>query len=68
MLMQSFFKINHNFNFNRKNRRFQSRQKMIKTKNDNVRAKSCMIKEIVNTLLNLSNHRIKNAISKKENE
>jgi hypothetical protein len=41
---------------------------MIKTKNDNARAKSCMIKEIVNILLNLSNHRIENAISKKENE
>ncbi len=68
MLMQSFFRINHNFNLNRKNRRFRFRQKMIKAKNDNARAKSCMIEEIVNTLLNLSNHRIENAISKKENE
>jgi hypothetical protein len=66
--MQLFFKINHNFNLNRKNRRFRSRQKMIKTKNDNARAKSCMIEEIVNTLLNLSNHRIKSVINKKENE
>jgi hypothetical protein len=68
MLMQLFFKINHNLNLNRKNRRSRSRQKVIKAKNDNVRAKSCMIEEIVNTLLNLSNHRIENAISKKENE
>ncbi len=68
MLMQLFFKINHNLNLNRKNRRFQSRQKMIKAKNDNVRAQSCMIEKIVNILLNLSNHRIENAINKKENE
>jgi hypothetical protein len=68
MLMQSFFKINHNFNLNRTNWRSWSRQKMIKAKNDNIRAKSCMIEKIVNTLLNLSNHRIENAISKKENE
>jgi hypothetical protein len=68
MLMQSFFKINHNLNLNRKNRRFRSRRKMIKTKNDNIFVKSYMIKEIVNTLLNLSNHRIENAINKKENE
>ncbi len=66
--MQSLFKINHSLNLNRKNRRFWFRQKMIKAKNDNVNAKSCMIKEIVNTLLNLSNHRIKNAINKKEIE
>jgi hypothetical protein len=52
MLMQSFFKINHNLNLNRKNRRFRFRQKMIKAKNDNINAKSCMIKKIVNTLLN----------------
>jgi hypothetical protein len=56
MLMQSFFKINHSLNLNRNNRRFRSRQKMIEAKNDNACAKSCMIKEIVNTLLNLSNH------------
>ncbi len=68
MLMQLFFKINHNFNFNRKNRHSRSRQKMIKTKNDNVYSKSCMIEKIVNTLLNLSNHQIENAINKKENE
>jgi hypothetical protein len=37
-------------------------------KNDNTRAQSCMIEEIVNTLLNLSNHRIENAIKKKENK
>jgi hypothetical protein len=41
---------------------------MIKTKNDNARAKSCMIEKIVNTLLNLQNHQIENAISKKEND
>jgi hypothetical protein len=41
---------------------------VIKAKNDNARAKSCMIEEIVNTLLNLSNHQIENAINKKENE
>jgi hypothetical protein len=68
MLMQLFFIINHNLNLNRKNQRFRSRQKVIKAKNDNVRAKSCMIEEIVNTLLNLSNHQIENAINKKENE
>ncbi len=68
MLMQSFFEINHNFNFNRKNRRFRSRQRIIKAKNDNVNAKLCMIEKIVNILLNLSNHRIENAINKKENE
>jgi hypothetical protein len=68
MLMQSFFRIKHNFNLNRNNRRFQSRQKMIKAKNDNVCTKSCMIEKNVNTLLNLSNHRIENAINKKENE
>jgi hypothetical protein len=66
--MQSFFRINHNFNLNRKNRRFWFRQKVIKAKNDNTRAKSCMIEEIVNILLNLSNHSIKNAINKKKIE
>jgi hypothetical protein len=39
-----------------------------KAKNNNARAKSCMIKKIVNTLLNLQNHQIENAISKKEND
>ncbi len=39
---------------------------MIKAKNDNTRMKTCMIKKIVNTLLNLSNHQIKNAINKKK--
>jgi hypothetical protein len=68
MLMQLFFKINHNLNLNRKNRCSRSRHKKIKTKNDNVRAKSCMIEKIVNILLNLLNHRIENAINKKENE
>jgi hypothetical protein len=68
MLMQSLFKINHSLNLNRKNRRSRSRQRVIKAKNDNECAKSCMIEEIVNILLNLSNHRIKNAINKKENE
>jgi hypothetical protein len=43
--MLSFFKINHYLNRNRKNRRSRSRQKVIKTKNDNVRAKSCMIEK-----------------------
>jgi hypothetical protein len=66
MLMSSLFKINHNFNLNRKNRRSRSRQKMIKTKNDNARAKSCMIKNIVNTLLNWSNYQIKNVINSKK--
>jgi hypothetical protein len=68
--MSSFFKINHNlnFNFNRKNRRFRSRQKIIKAKNDNVRAKTCMIEKNVNTLLNLLNHQYENAINKKEND
>jgi hypothetical protein len=41
---------------------------MKEAKNDNVNAKSCMTEEIVNTLLNRSDHRIENAISKKENE
>jgi hypothetical protein len=68
MLMQLFFKISHSLNLNRKNRRSRSRQKMIEAKNDNACAKSCMIEKIVNTLLNLSNHRIENAINKKENE
>ncbi len=68
MLMQSFFKINHNFNLNRKNRRFRFRQKVIKMKNDNARAKLCIIEKIVNILLNLSNHQIENAVNKKKNE
>jgi hypothetical protein len=41
---------------------------MIKAKNDNARAKSCTTEKIVNTLLNLSNHQIENAINKKEND
>ncbi len=65
MLIQLFFRINHSLNLNRKKRRSRSRQKVIEAKNDNVCAKSCMIEKIVNTLLNLSNHRIKNAINKK---
>jgi hypothetical protein len=68
MLISLFFKINHNFNLNRKNRCSRFRQKMIKTKNDNIRAKSCMIEKIVNTLLNLLNYQIKNLINKKEND
>ncbi len=68
MLMQLFFKINHNLNLNRKNRCSRSRQKVIKTRNDNARAKSCMTEKIMNTFLNLSNHRIENAIRKKRNE
>jgi hypothetical protein len=68
MLMQLFFRINHNLNLNRKNRRSRFRQKVIKAKNDNACAKSCMIEKIANTLLNLSNHRIENAINKKKNE
>ncbi len=56
MLMLSFFKNNHNLNLNRKNLRSRSRQRIKKTKSDNVRAKTYMIKKIVNTLLNLSNH------------
>jgi hypothetical protein len=66
--MQLFFKINHSLNLNRKNRRSQSRQKMIKAKNDNADTKSCMIEKIVNTLLNLLNHQIENAINRKEIE
>jgi hypothetical protein len=41
---------------------------MKKTKNDNARAKSCMTEKIVNTLLNLQDHQIENAINKKEND
>jgi hypothetical protein len=41
---------------------------MIKAKNNNARAKTCMIEKIVNTLLNLSNHQIENAINKREND
>jgi hypothetical protein len=41
---------------------------MIKAKNDNARAKSCMTEKIVNTLLNLQDHQIENAINKKEND
>jgi hypothetical protein len=41
---------------------------MKKAKNDNVNAKSSMIEEIINTLLNRSNYQIKNVINKKENE
>jgi hypothetical protein len=66
MLMSSFFKINHNFNLNRKNRRSRFRQRIIKAKNNNARAISCMTEKIVNTLLNLSNHHIENAINKKK--
>jgi hypothetical protein len=68
MLMSSFFKINHNLNLNRQKRRSRSRQKIIKTKNDNARAKTCMIEKNVNTLLNLSNHQIENAINKRKND
>jgi hypothetical protein len=66
MLMSSFFKNNHNLNLNRKIRHSRSRQRVIKVKNDNVCAKSCTIEKIVNTLLNLSNHQIENAINKKQ--
>jgi hypothetical protein len=41
---------------------------MIKVKNNNVHAKSYMIEKIVNTLLNLQDHQIENAINKKEND
>ncbi len=68
MLMSSFFKINHSLNLNRKNRRSRSRQKMIKAKNDNVCAKTYMIEKNVNTLLNLLNHQIENAINKRKND
>jgi regulator of replication initiation timing len=67
MLISSFFKINHNLNLNRKNLRFRLRQKVIKAKNDNARAKSCMIEKNVNTFLNLSNHQIANAINQQKN-
>jgi hypothetical protein len=56
MLMSSFFKINHNINLKRRNRRSRSWQKVIKAKNDNDHAKSCIIKKIVIILLNLLNH------------
>jgi hypothetical protein len=41
---------------------------MIKAKNDNARAKSCMTEKIVNTLLNLQDHQIENAINRKKND
>ncbi len=41
---------------------------MIKIKHDNAYANVCMIKINVITFLNRSNHQIKNAIRKKENE
>ncbi len=41
---------------------------MIKAKNDNVRAKLCMIEKIVNILLNLQNHQIENAINEIKND
>jgi hypothetical protein len=41
---------------------------MKKAKNDNACAKLCMIEKIVNTLLNLQDHQIESAISKKEND
>jgi hypothetical protein len=41
---------------------------MIKAKNNNARAKTCMIEKIVNTLLKLSDHQIKNAINKRKND
>ncbi len=66
MLMQLIFRINNSLKLNRKNLRFRYRQKMIKAKKYKACAKSCMIKEIVNILLNLSNHQIENAISKKK--
>ncbi len=70
MLMSSFFRINLNLNLNlnlnRKNRHSRSRQKMIKAKNDNACAKTCMIEKNVLTLLNLSNHSIESAINKKK--
>ncbi len=41
---------------------------MIKAKNDNARAKTCMTEKIVNTLLNLSNYQIEYAINKRKND
>jgi hypothetical protein len=41
---------------------------MIKAKNDNVCAKTYMIEKNVNTLLNLLNHQIENAINKRKND
>ncbi len=41
---------------------------MIKIRHDNAYANACMIKINVITFLNRSNHRIENAIRKKENE
>jgi hypothetical protein len=60
--------INHSLNLNHKNRRSRSRQRVIKANNDNACAKSCMTEKIVNTLLNLQDHQIENAINKKEND
>ncbi len=68
MRMLLFFKINHNLN--RKNRRYRFVQiiMMIKIKHDNTYAIACMIEINLITFLNRSNHRIENAIRKKENE
>jgi hypothetical protein len=41
---------------------------MIKAKNDNARAQICMTEKMMNTLLNLSDHQIESAISKREND
>jgi hypothetical protein len=41
---------------------------VIKAKNDNARAKTCMIERIVNALLKLLKHQNENAINKKEND
>jgi hypothetical protein len=41
---------------------------MIEAKNDNARAKICMIEKFVNTLLKLSDHQIESAISKRESD
>jgi hypothetical protein len=41
---------------------------MIKAKNNNARAKTCMIEKIVNTLLKLSDHQIENAMNKRGND
>ncbi len=68
MRMLLFFKINHNLN--RKNQRYRFIQiiMMMKIKHDNAYTIACMIEINVIIFLNRSNHRIENAIRKKENE
>jgi hypothetical protein len=68
MRMLLLFRISHSLN--RKNRRYRFVQiiMMMKIKHDNAYAIACMIEINVITFLNRSNHRIENAIRKKENK